>query len=153
QSASYLGTRYELKYSYEAETSYVAGEFYWPVQRGQKSFNRDFAKGAGLLSMERTPSEVTWSSGSRISSDAVAKAFKLEQKKELLRRSDAGPTSGRGGIGCGTIIMLFVIILILLLVIRACVDQRGTGSNFSPGGAARSGGGSFGGFSSGGGHK
>jgi hypothetical protein len=104
--------------------------------------------------MERTPREVTWSSGSNIASDTVAKAFKLEQKKELLKRSDAGPTSGRGGIGCGTIIMLFVIILVLLLVIKACVDdQRGTGSNFSPGGAARSGGGSFGGFSSGGGHK
>ena len=97
QSASYLGTRYELKYSYEAETSYVAGEFYWPVERGQKTFNRDFASGADLLSMERTPREVTWSSGSNIASDAVAKAFKLEQKKELLKRSDAGPTSGRGG--------------------------------------------------------
>ncbi|HXE50866.1 MAG TPA: DUF4178 domain-containing protein [Ramlibacter sp.] len=156
QSASYLGTRYELKYSYEAETSYVAGEFYWPVQRGQKTYNRDFARGADLLSMERTPREVTWSSGSNIASDTVAKAFKLEQKKELLKRSDAGPTSGRGGIGCGcgTIIILFVIILILLLVIKACMDdQRGTGSNFSAGGAARSGGGSFGGFSSGGGHK
>ena len=36
--ASYLGTSYRLKYSYDAETNYVAGEFYWPVQRGQKSF-------------------------------------------------------------------------------------------------------------------
>jgi ribosomal protein S27E len=151
QSATYLGTRYELKYSYEAQTTYVAGEFYWPVERGQRTFNRDFAKGASLLAMERTPREVTWSSGSKIDSDAVAKAFKLEGKKELLRRSDAGPTTAQaGGMGCGTIIILFLIILILLVVIKGCMD--GSGSSFS-GGAPRSGGGSFGGYSSGGGHK
>ncbi|MEO5670142.1 MAG: DUF4178 domain-containing protein, partial [Ramlibacter sp.] len=64
-SASYLGTTYQQQYSYEAETTYVAGEFYWLVERGQKSFNRDFAKGNSLLSMEQTPKEVTWSSGSK----------------------------------------------------------------------------------------
>ncbi|MBG9388962.1 DUF4178 domain-containing protein [Caenimonas aquaedulcis] len=152
QSATYLGNKYALKYSYEASTTYVAGEFYWPVERGQKTFNRDFAKGDTLLSMERTPKEVTWSSGSRIASDAVAKAFKLEDKAGLLKR-DSGPTGG-SGIGCGTIIVMFVIILILLLVIKACVDDESSGgSGFASGGSARSGGGSFGGYSSGGGHK
>lgn len=151
QSASYLGTRYELKYSYEAQTTYVAGEFYWPVERGQKSFNRDFAKGANLLSMERTPREVTWSSGSRVDSAIVAKAFKLEHKKELLQRGDAGPTSGAiAGLGLGTFIIMFAVVLVLLVVIKGCMDD--TGSSFS-GGAPRSGGGSFGGYSSGGSHK
>jgi hypothetical protein len=150
QTATYLGTRYELKYSYEAQTTYVAGEFYWPVERGQKTFNRDFAKGPNLLSMERTPREVTWSSGTTIASDAVAKAFRLEQKKELLKRSDAGPVSAAGGrIGCGTIIMMFILILILLGVIRSCMDGGRGGSGFAP----RTGGGSFGGYSGGGGHK
>lgn len=152
QSASYLGTKYELKYSYEAQTTYVAGEFYWPVERGQKTFNRDFARGDSLLSMERSPKEVTWSSGGQIASDTVAQAFKLQDRKELFKRSDAGPTSAGGTkLGCGTIIVLFIIIVILLLVIRACVDD-GSRSGLSSGGA-RSGGGSFGGYSSGGGHK
>jgi hypothetical protein len=148
-SAGYLGTTYRLKYSYQAETTYVAGEFYWPVTRGQKTFNRDFASGASLLSMEESPQEVTWSSGGNIDSDAVAKAFRLEDKKDLLKRSDTGPTSG-GRMGCGTIILLFIIILILLLVIRACVNDPNNGSG---GGGSRSSGGSFGGYSSGGGHK
>ncbi|MCM2251243.1 MAG: DUF4178 domain-containing protein [Ramlibacter sp.] len=149
QSASYLGTKYQLKYSYEARTTYVAGEFYWPVQSGQKTFNRDFAQGANLLSMERTAGELTWSSGTTIGSDAVAKAFRLEQKKDLLKRSDVGPTSAAGGrVGCGTIILMFILILILLVVVRSCMDDRG-GSGFAP----RSGGGSFGGYSGGGGHK
>ncbi|MEO7392193.1 MAG: DUF4178 domain-containing protein [Ramlibacter sp.] len=149
--ATYLGSTYQQQYSYEAETNYVAGEFYWLVERGQKTFNRDFAKGNSLLSMEQTPREVTWSSGSKIGSDAVAKAFRLEDKKDQLKRSDAGPISKGGGMGCGTIIFLFFIILVLLLVIRACVDDNSGGSNISSGG--RSSGGSFGGFSGGGGHK
>lgn len=150
-TASYLGTSYQLKYSYEAQTSYVAGEFYWPVERGQASFNRDFASGTGVLSMEQTPREITWSSGSTIDSDAVAKAFGIQQKKDLLKRSDAGPTSsaGLGGIGCGTIIMLVIVLLILLVLIRACSDPSSSGS----GSGFRTGGGSFGGYSGGGGHK
>ncbi|MDB5873171.1 MAG: hypothetical protein JWQ07_2613 [Ramlibacter sp.] len=154
KTASYLGTSYALKYSYEAQTTYVAGEFYWPVEQGQKTFNRDFAKGDSLLSMERGPKELTWSSGSKIASDAVANAFKLEGKGELLKRGDAGPTSGGSGMGCGSIIMMFIVILILLLVVRACINEDdGTGSNLSSGGTSRSSGGSFGGYSSGGGHK
>ena len=148
-TASYLGTTYQLKSSYEAQTSYVAGEFYWPVERGQASFNRDFASGASLLSMEQTPREITWSSGSTIDSDTVAKAFGLEQKNELLKRSDAAPTSSATGVGCGTIILLVGVLLIFLALIRACSGPSST----TGGGTVRSGGGSFGGYSSGGGHK
>ena len=61
-----LGATYNLLYAYDAETTYVAGEFYWPVSRGQKTFNRDFAKGGNLLSMEESPKEVTWSSGGKV---------------------------------------------------------------------------------------
>ena len=150
QSASYLGTTYQQQYSYNAETNYVAGEFYWPVERGQKTFNRDFASGSSLLSMEQSPREVTWSSGSKIDSDTVAKAFKLQDKQELLKRSDAAPTSAGGGIGCGTIVIGIVVILLVLLVVKACVDDGQRGSGLSSG---RSSGGSFGGYSSGGGHK
>ncbi len=150
QIASYLGTTYQQQYSYNAETNYVAGEFYWPVERGQRTFNRDFANGRDLLSMEESPREVTWSSGSKIDSDTVAKAFKLQDKQELLKRSDAGPTSAGGGIGCGTIVIGIVVILLVLLVVKACVDDGQRGSGLSSG---RSSGGSFGGYSSGGGHK
>lgn len=150
QSATYLGTKYALKYSYNAETTYVTGEFYWQVERGQKTFNRDFAKGDGLLSLEQTPRELTWSSGSRIDSDLVAKAFGLENKKELLKRGDAAPTSSAAGMGCGTIIILIIVILLFLALLRACVDDE---QGSSSGSSWRSSGGSYGGYSSGGGHK
>lgn len=63
QSATYLGTTYQLKESYNAETNYVVGEFYWQVSRGQKTTNRDYASGKSLLSMEQSLQELTWSVG------------------------------------------------------------------------------------------
>lgn len=144
RSATYLGTKYELKYSYEAETTYVLGEFYWQVTRGQKTSNRDFASSKGLLSLEQTPSEVTWSSGDKLASDTVAKAFGLENKKDLLQRDDPGPFVASKGMGCGTIIVIAIIIL--LIILSDCSGSSGSGFT-------RSSGGSWGGYSSGGSHK
>jgi hypothetical protein len=149
RSATYLGTRYQLKESYTAETNYVAGEFYWQVTRGQKTSNRDFTGGNSLLSLEQTPNEVTWSSGTKIASDEVAKAFKLDDKKDLLKRGDAKSISG---MGCGTIIILLVILLFLGLISR-CSSCDPNVENCSSSSSSRSSGGSFGGSSSGGGHK
>jgi hypothetical protein len=148
--ATYLGATYNLLYAYDAVTSYVAGEFYWPVSRGQKTFNRDFANAGNLLSMEESPKEVTWSSGGKVSSDTVAAAFGLKDKAAMLKRGDSGPLSpkgGGGGWGCGSIVLLLIIILILLLVVKACSDDGGYGTG------ARTTGGSYGGYSGGGGHK
>ena len=109
-TASYLGTNFQLKYSYDAETNYVCGEFYWRVQRGQKTFNRDFASGKRLLSQEQSGTEVVWSSGDQISSDAVAKAFGLEGKKDLLARDDVAPFSASPSMGIRGIIVLVLIL-------------------------------------------
>ena len=72
-AATYLGTQYRLTSTYQAETNYVAGEFYWPVERGQKTSNSDFAavNGKGLRTMP---------------TDAATMSTKL-----LLIRSASGP--------------------------------------------------------------
>jgi len=145
-SATYLGKRYQQQYAYNAETTYVAGEFYWQVERGQKTFNRDFASGSALLSMERSANELTWSSGSRIDSGVVAAAFKLDAKKDLFERADALPVSAASGLGCGTIVLIVIVIIVLLIVLSTCSSSGGSGGY-------RSSGGSYGGYSSGGGHK
>jgi len=152
QSATWQGTTYRQQYAYKAETTYVAGEFYWQVQRGQTSSNRDFAAGDKLLSMEQTPSELTWSSGSKIDSDTVAKAFKLEDKKDLLKREDASPLSASSGIGIRTVIILFLLLVLFLLILNRCSRCDPAVENCTAS-SSRSSGGSFGGFSSGGGHK
>lgn len=141
-SATYLGNKYRLKYSYAAETSYVLGEFYWQVERGQKTTNLDFVSGKGsLLSMEQGPSEITWSSGDAVAASTVASAFGLKDKAEQMKRDDVAPYEAPSGVGCG-VIALFVFIL-LILFLSDCSD-----SSYS-----RSSGGSYGGYSSGGSHK
>jgi hypothetical protein len=152
-SASYMGTNYTLKYSYSAETNYVCGEFYWPVTRGQKTQNRDFANGKRLLSLEQSPSEVVWSSGDQIASDVVAKAFGLEGKKDLLKRDDVAPFNAARSIGIGTIIVVLVVTLLLLALLSRCSSCDPRVENCSSSSSSRSSGGSFGGSSGGGGHK
>lgn len=149
KTATYLGAAYQQQYAYKAETTYVAGEFYWPVVRGQTTFNRDYAKGKSLLSMEESGSERTWSLGNQIESDAVAKAFGLDTKKDDFRRGDAGPTAGKGtGAGCGCLVvfLMFLAIALLIALLKACDDDN-YGSGYSSGGR------SSGGWSSGGSHK
>lgn len=149
QSATYLGKRYQLKYGYNAETTYVAGEFYWPVERGQRTFNRDFAAGGQLLSMEQSPREITWSAGGAIEADAVAKAFNLQGGGRDFQRGDAGPTTGRkAGLGCGCLLLILLGIVLLVVLVLLLRDD-----NSSSSGGSRSSGGSYGGYSSGGGHK
>lgn len=147
KSAKYLGKSYQQQYAYNAETTYVAGEFYWQVERGQKSFNRDFADGSTLLSMERSANELTWSAGSKMDSAAVASAFKLDARKDMFKRDDAAPLSSASRMGCGTIILIIVVIFILLIILSTCSGRSSGGSS------SRSSGGSYGGYSSGGGHK
>ena len=152
-AATYLGQRYQLKENYRAETTYVAGEFYWQVKRGQTTDNRDFANGKSRLSLEKSANEVTWSAGGQIDSDTVAKAFKLDDKKELLKRADAKPGSPVAGMGCGTIIVLVIIVLLVLMLVGRCSSCDPKIENCSSSSSSRSSGGSFGGFSGGGGHK
>ena len=152
QSASYGGTTYKQQYAYKAETTYVAGEFYWQVQRGQKTDNRDFAADKKLLSMERSANELTWSAGARIDSDTVAKAFQLEGQKDLLKRSDATPFTAARSIGIIPVIVILIAILLVLALLSRCSRCDPAVENCTST-TSRSSGSSYGGSSSGGGHK
>lgn len=155
QNATYLGTTYRLKETYDSQTTYVAGEFYWQVRRGQNTSNRDYAAGKSLLSMEESTKEITWSAGSQIDSDSVAKAFKQGDKQALFKRTDVGPFSAAPHVGVGTILLILFGGLLLFILLSRCTsscDPRYENCS-SSGGSYRSSGGSWGGSSSGGGHK
>jgi predicted RNA-binding Zn-ribbon protein involved in translation (DUF1610 family) len=153
QSANYLGTRYLLKESYQAETNYVLGEFYWQVQRGQKTSNRDYAAGKSLLSMEQSERELSWSVGGALRSDAVVKAFGLQDKKELLQRSDVKPFAASGAFWLRPDFWVFVVIVLVMLSVTTCSSNCDPALQDCASNGARTSGGSFGGFSTGGGHK
>ena len=152
QSATYLGTTYKLQYAYRAETTYVAGEFYWPVERGHKSFNRDFASGNNLLSQEEAANEISWSAGHKLRAELVASAFGMKDQAALLKRSDAQPTSELSFKGK---VILVVAIILLILVFNWLENRQNCDPNVQncATSSGRSSGGSWGGYSSGGSHK
>jgi hypothetical protein len=171
--ASYQGVDYRKLYSYQAKTTYVLGEFYWRVERDQRSFNTDFA-GTGSaqrkrLNREMTGSEVVWSAGETLDSRLIATAFKLPLAQQAALRRDATPA----GPELSPLVKLLIVIALIVLVVwlvtqcsrddcdpikqnfgaasneyRQCVQAHHTVSPY------RTWGGSYGGFSSGGGgHK
>ncbi len=155
---NYQGASYTQQYAYKAETNYVAGEFYWRVERGQQTYNEDYANGKLILSREQSAGsagkEVTWSIGSKLEASTVVSAFKLKGQEANFERSDVTPVSFTGGSSLGPIgwIVVLVIFFVLFSMMSRCSSncdpQRENCSS-----SARSSGGSYGGYSSGGGHK
>jgi hypothetical protein len=173
-SALYLGTRYTSQAQYSAQTDYVAGEFYWPVQRGYQTVNQDFASGNSLLNREQAGAEIVWSVGSRLSSEAVVQAFNIPAAQAALFKRDAAPHSlSRNTVLIGVIVLVLLASLVMLVSnnnqTKRCraeynlystlsqqqqLDQCKARNNYNNSLYNGSYGGSYGGYSSGGGgHK
>jgi hypothetical protein len=169
--ASWQGRAYEQRWTYQAKTTYVLGEFYWPVRLDDRVQVTDYATRDGqfLLSREQQGPEVTWSAGRTLPAAAVLKAFGLNAPAATFTR-DASAFQNSGA----KLLVYFVVGLFLLVILgtllRACAsdgcqnykDSFGAESAEYRQCRARSGGsgvyipsgGSYGGYSSGGGsHK
>ena len=160
RQVKYQGNTFTQQYAYKAETNYVAGEFYWRVERGQKTYNEDYANGALLLSREQSAGkgsggsgqEVTWSIGSKLAASTVVSAFKLKGQEAKFERDDVKPlSSGDGWNLMGFVVMMLIIVIVFSMMTRCSRDCDPQRENCSS--SARSSGGSYGGYSSGGGHK
>ena len=175
------GALYRKLYDYTGKVTYVLGEFYWRVERDQRTFNTDYrgssAAAAKRLNREMTgsgaESEVVWSSGESLSTDAVMKAFRLAPDKSVAFRRDALPTVLDASSTLVKVMVWGGVIVVVLMLLRCGGDSSGAGdcadtratfgeasqeyqsclTNSRSGGGYRTGGGSFGGYSSGGGHK
>ena len=169
--ARYDSVDYRQRYSYNALTTYVLGEFYWRVSRDQSNFNTDY-EGTGAhsrkrLNREMAGSEVTWSAGETLQASMVASAFGLPEQARAALQRDVSPSGGMGTLA--KIVIAVAVVLILLLMVSRCGRDdcsalRSTFGEYSneyqqclrsgSGGGWRSSGGSYGGYSSGGGgHK
>jgi hypothetical protein len=176
-TAKWYGTTYRRRWTYTSQNTYVLGEFYWKVEADQQTQHQDYEGSASghraFLSRESTPNETTWSAGESIPAALVASTFGLapQQGAQLER---AGPPSMGSLVGTGGLISwpMLLILLVVVVVLLAwcsqdpCREQRkafgqtsqeyqqckarsaaGTGSYYGTGG-------SWGGYSSGGGgHK
>ena len=178
-SATYDGVKYRKLYDYTGQITYVLGEFYWQLTRNQKTFNTDYVGTSSdsrkRLNRETTGNgdtkEIVWSAGETLSADEVMKAFRLSADQRAALQRDASPTSIHTSTMVKVMVVLAVIVIILLISrcsrsdraqCNSLLSQYGEQSyeyqnclsnSRSSGSGSRTSGGSFGGFSSGGGHK
>lgn len=165
------GRAYDKRWSYQAQTTHVLGEFYWPVRLGDRVHVTDYGSPDGqyLLSREQQGPEVTWSGGQTVPAATVQKAFGLSAPAAQFTR-DASAFKNSG-----TKLLVYIVVGLLLLVIfgtliRACSsddcqrykdsfgeasnEYRQCRANTRGSGVYIPSGGSYGGYSSGGGsHK
>lgn len=176
--AFWKGRSYRRKYAYAAAVTWVQGEFYWRVQRDERAQVMDFvASGGGtprLLAREQTGSEITWSGGDPLTAAEVADAFAISPAQRAALQRDATAVSsastfsdlGQKWEKLKTVFIIAFVIIWVIVVLTDCSDDRcdderrsfGADSAeykqcLSRGGGGRTSGGSFGGYSSGGGHK
>ena len=176
-TAQWQNVRYQKRWAYAAKVTWVQGEFYWRVQRDERAHVTDYegqGKDSALrLSREQTGNEVTWSAGETMNAGDVADAFanaagSAAGSRAALQRDVLPTAGGKSGLAKGFVILAIVLIVIAVLVTCSnddCTDvrrtfgaasteyqqcQRSSGSGYRGG----TGGGSYGGYSSGGGgHK
>jgi hypothetical protein len=176
----YQGEAYKKLYSYTGKVTYVLGEFYWKLERDQTTRNTDYQGVTSIshkrLNREETSSdgahEVVWSAGATLTADEVMRAFKLQREQRGAMQRDAGATSGNAASLLAKVFFWGFLAVVALMLFRCdddnprqqCDDTRNTFGEASAeyqnclrstsgSGGSRTSGGSFGGFSSGGGHK
>ena len=173
--ATWQGQEYRKRYSYGAMVTWVQGEFYWRVRREERAHVTDYhGVGSGAqrrMSREQVGQEVTWSAGEALNANVIANAFGLAPgQRAPLQRDVPVLATQNYHFGGGSVQRFFLIVfiaIVLMVVISQCSDDRcddmretfgassaeyqqcvrqaGTGSGTR--------GGSFGGWSGGGGHK
>ena len=174
---AFQGVDYRRQEAYDSEIDHVEGEFYWRLARGERTAHADYRGSGGQadfrLNREETRRggrdgdvEVVWSSGRTLAAESVRSAFPLPAERAGALARDAAPTAfAKSSLLAKIFLGLFVLVLVFAFARCAggpsaadCRDTRDTFGEASRESqnclsGRRSGGGSYGGFSSGGSHK
>ncbi len=119
-SVRWRNDNYRKLYSYTGAISYVLGEFYWKLERGQRTVNIDYASGKRRLNREQAGGEVTWSAGQAMDADVIAAAFKLPEARRAAIQRDASPVSGGGSSVVKSMIVGVVVLVMLVVMLKDC---------------------------------
>lgn len=76
--AKYLNLTFRKFQAAEAVVSYVLGEFFWEVRRGEKTQVCDWISPPYVLSSERSGNEIVWSIGEYVRPEEIWSGFQLE---------------------------------------------------------------------------
>jgi hypothetical protein len=120
EQAQWKGRTYERSDSYVSRVTWVLGEFYWRLERGERTHHIDYATGSRRLNREQSGQEVTWSEGGTLQADALAQAFALPeaQRAALARevspfKADTGGSSLLVRVAVGFVVVVFVVLWLL----------------------------------------
>lgn len=171
-TVSYRGITYRRQYEpYRAQVSYVLGEFYWRVERDQQTLNTDYtgtgASAAKRLNREENvggaSQEVVWSAGETMAAADVMQGFGLGAATAAIKRDAAPLSMNASGLLAKAFLVIFLLVVVTTLfrcggdddcdALRASYGESSREYQNCLVGRSRTGGGSFGGFSSGGFHK
>lgn len=138
QRATWQGQTYGLRNRNQASVTYVLGEFYWKVKRGETVDAMDFrGPGGNILSRERSGNEVAWSLGSPVAWAQIAQSFNLPLDGGGAQLTAPGGDSGVSASGetnetstVVVVVVLIVVIVLLLIVCGSCGDDDGGGGGF-----------------------
>jgi hypothetical protein len=113
--------KYKLFARGSAVVRYVVGEFYWRIKFGEKATTSDFILPPHILSKEEYPElqEVTWSRGTYIDSDELARAFGLKEKLPEpigVYLNQPNPWNEKGQLLGATTVALVVLLFVIQLV-------------------------------------
>lgn len=168
------GKDYERRWRYRGRVTWVLGEFFWRIRRGEVAQVEDWHSvgddGQGRLSREQTAAEVVWSAGRTLRSLTVASAFNLSEAERRSIVRDAAPLAAQQGSGWSTSQIIAVVAIIAVIIALSkcgnddedCESLRQSFGSASAeyqqclqrgGSASGTRGGSWGGYSGGGGHK
>ena len=171
EQAQWQGRSYRQAEAYASRTTWVLGEFYWRVQLEDRTQHVDYRAGTRRLNREQTADEVTWSEGGSLDASTLAKAFSLPASARAALRPALPAFKADGGGGAALFVGVALVVLVLFMLVAAvrqhsrdeCAETRAT---FGPDSreaqqcrergryAHSTSGGSYGGWSGGGGgHK
>ncbi|MDB4989582.1 MAG: hypothetical protein JWN04_4760, partial [Myxococcaceae bacterium] len=101
---------------------FVIGEFYWKVEAGDACETFDYVAPPRVLSVERTPSELSWSEGEYVTRAQLQRAFALKQELPApigVGAAEPNPHTKRGA-------ALVFALLALLWFVLAFAYELGT---------------------------
>ena len=119
--AVWKGRSYARSDSYISRVTWVLGEFYWRLQRGERTHHIDYAAGSRRLNREQSGSEVTWSEGGTLQAAALAQAFALPAPQREALTREVSPFKGDSG-GMALFVRVTVAVIIGVFVVLWLLD-------------------------------
>lgn len=118
--AGYRGRNFSFKQSVSASVEYVVGELYWRVEIGETVEATEFQDGSDIVSVEKAPTEITYSLCEPLDAAELGAAFGLAPPPSLGVLGGGESSSSTSG-GCASVGMI-VLIIVVLIILSALSD-------------------------------